>query len=154
MLIAHDLGTTGNQASLHDNSGRMLAAATAGYPTHYAADTTSEQDPLRADAAGAGIDVIGGGAASDTWLALLADIWGVPVRRRSVTTQANSLGAAVTGLVGIGETDFSVAPSLSLVESVFLPSAGKLAQAGHLARFTDAYRALRVWFADAQGGIV
>ena len=103
MLIAHDLGTTGNKASLHDNSGRMLAAATAGYPTHYAADTTSEQDQQHwwaADAlserpaeiselitvantaAGAGIDVIGGGAASDTWLALLADIWGVPVRRR------------------------------------------------------------------------
>jgi len=60
----------------------------------------------------------------------------------------------VTGLVGIGETDPSVAPSISLVESVFLPSVGKLAQAGHLARFTDAYRALRVWFADEQGGIV
>lgn len=45
MLIAHDLGTTGNKASLHDNSGRLLAAATVGYPTRYAADTTSEQDP-------------------------------------------------------------------------------------------------------------
>ena len=45
MLIAHDLGTSGNKASLHDNSGHLLAVATAGYPTHYAADTTSEQDP-------------------------------------------------------------------------------------------------------------
>jgi sugar (pentulose or hexulose) kinase len=154
MLIAYDLGTTGNKASLLDNSGRMLAAATADYPTHYAADTTSEQDPLRGDADAAGIDVIGGGAASDTWLALLADIWGVAVRRRCVTTQANSLGAAVTDLVGIGETDFSVAASIWRVYSVFLPSVGKLGQGGHLARFTDAYRALRVWFADAQGGIV
>ena len=152
MLIAYDLGTTGNKASLLDNSGRMLAAATADYPTHYAVDTTNEQDPLRADADG--IDVIGGGAASDTWLALLADIWGVAVRRRCVTTQANSLGAAVTDLVGIGETDFSVAASIWLVYPVFLPNVGKLGQAGHLARFTDAYRALRVWFADAQGGIV
>ena len=82
MLIAYDLGATGNKASLLDNSRRMLAAATSDYPTHYAADTNSEQDPLRADADAAGIDVIGGGAASDTWLALLADIWGVPVRRR------------------------------------------------------------------------
>jgi len=39
-----------------------------------------EHQTLRVDAAG--IDVIGGGAASDTWLALLADILGVPVRRR------------------------------------------------------------------------
>ena len=45
MLIAHDLGTSGNKASLHSEDGRLLAAATASYPTRYAADTTSEQDP-------------------------------------------------------------------------------------------------------------
>jgi hypothetical protein len=33
-----------------------------------------EHQSLRADAAG--IDVIGGGAASDTFLALLVDVWG------------------------------------------------------------------------------
>ena len=102
--------------------------------------------PLREDAASTGIDVIGGGAASDTWLALLADIWGVPVRRRSVTNQANSLGAAVTGLVGIGLADFSLAPTLSTVEAEFTPGAGSTAHAAHLARFADAYRALRPWF--------
>lgn len=105
--------------------------------------------PLRAGAEGAGIDVIGGGAASDTWLALLSDIWGVPVRRRSVTSQANSLGAAVTGLVGIGEADFAIAPTLSNVESEFSPGAGSAAHARHLARFADAYRALSGWFAAA-----
>jgi sugar (pentulose or hexulose) kinase len=36
--------------------------------------TFLEHQTLRADAAG--IDVIGGGAASDTCLALLADVWG------------------------------------------------------------------------------
>ena len=36
--------------------------------------THLEHQTLRADAAG--IDVIGGGAASDTCLALLADVWG------------------------------------------------------------------------------
>lgn len=108
--------------------------------------------PLRTNAADTGIDVIGGGAASDDWLALLADIWGVGVRRRSVTTQANSLGAAVTGLVGLGVADFSLAPSLSVVEAEFTPGAGSAAHAGHLARFADAYRALRGWFASAPGG--
>ncbi len=107
--------------------------------------------PLRGDAADTGIDVIGGGAASDTWLGLLADIWGVPVRRRSVTNQANSLGAAVTGLVGIGLADFSLAPTLSRVEAEFAPGAGRATQAAHLARFADAYRALRPWFAAAGG---
>ncbi|MGV8907987.1 MAG: xylulokinase [Propionicimonas sp.] len=104
--------------------------------------------PLRTTA-DAGIDVIGGGAASDTWLALLADIWGVPVRRRSVTTQANSLGAAVTGLVGLGEADFALAPTLSRVESEFSPGVGSAAHTRHLARFADAYRALSDWFAAA-----
>jgi len=106
--------------------------------------------PLRTTA-DAGIDVIGGGAASDTWLALLADIWGVPVRRRSVTNQANSLGAAVTGLVGLGEADFTIASTLSSVEAEFVPGPGSAAQSRHLARFSDAYRALSGWFA-ASGG--
>lgn len=106
--------------------------------------------PLRTAAPGAPIDVIGGGAASDTWLRLLADIWGVPVRRRSVTTQANSLGAAVTGLVGLGRADFSLARSLSTVEAEFSPGAGSAAHRGHLDRFADAYRALRPWFAGRQ----
>jgi xylulokinase len=106
--------------------------------------------PLRAAAPDAPIDVIGGGAASDTWLGLLADIWGVGVRRRSVTTQANSLGAAVTGLVGLGHADFSLARSLSRVEAEFEPGAGSGAHRAHLDRFADAYRALQPWFAGRQ----
>lgn len=107
--------------------------------------------PLRIGAAERGIDVIGGGAASDLWLAMLADIWGVPVRRRSVTTTANSLGAAVTGLVGIGRADFGVAPKLSTVRAEFSPGEAAVRQTKHLARFTDAYRALRSWFISEKG---
>lgn len=44
-LIAHDLGTSGNKASLHDATGRMLASATASYPTSHGDDGTSEQQP-------------------------------------------------------------------------------------------------------------
>ncbi len=104
--------------------------------------------PLRTADPGAPIDVIGGGAASDTWLSLLADIWGVPVRRRSVTTQANSLGAAVTGLVGLGRADFTLARSLSRVEAEFVPGPESPLHAARLERFAAAYRALRPWFAD------
>lgn len=107
-------------------------------------------EPLRTDA-DAGIDVIGGGAASDFWLSLLADIWGVPVRRRSVTSQANSLGAAVTGLVGLGRADFAIATSLSEVEAEFVPGEPSSAHRSNVARFADAYRSLRPWFAAEQG---
>lgn len=108
--------------------------------------------PLRVDAPARGIDVIGGGAASDTWLGMLADIWGVPVRRRSVTNEANSLGAAVTGLVGLGLADFSIAPTLSTVEAEFVPGEHGPRQSTHLARFADAYRALRPWFSASRKG--
>jgi hypothetical protein len=68
--------------------------------------------------------------------------------------RATRPGPAVTGPVGIGEAESAVARSISPVESVFLPSLGKLAQAGNLACFTDTDRALRVWVADAWEGIV
>ena len=45
MLIAHDLGTTGNKASLHDDTGRLLASVTVSYPAHFAAGGIAEQDP-------------------------------------------------------------------------------------------------------------
>ena len=45
MLLAHDLGTTGDKASLHDDTGALVAAVTEGYPTRYAAGGVAEQDP-------------------------------------------------------------------------------------------------------------
>ncbi len=45
MIIAHDLGTTGNKASLHEDDGRLVAAVTVGYPTRYASGGVVEQDP-------------------------------------------------------------------------------------------------------------
>ena len=33
MLIAHDLGTTGNKASLHDDVGRLVASTSTHYDT-------------------------------------------------------------------------------------------------------------------------
>lgn len=105
--------------------------------------------PLRVNAGEGPIDVIGGGAVSDHWLGLLADIWGVPVRRRNVTNQANSLGAAVTGLVGLGLADFGCATTLSTVERVFSPGEDRGLHSAQLERFANAYRALQPWFADS-----
>lgn len=94
------------------------------------------------------IDAVGGGAQSDAYLAVLADVWGVPVRRRSIVEEANSLGAAVTGAVGLGLADFSAARALSEVTAEFTPDAARHAvYAERHARFTDAYTALAPWFA-------
>lgn len=93
------------------------------------------------------VDAIGGGAASDVWLQILADTWGATVRRRSVVEEANSLGAAVTAGVGVGLLDFPVARDLSTVVAVFEPDPGahEASLARH-ARFTDAYGHLEPWF--------
>ncbi|MCT1459771.1 xylulokinase [Aestuariimicrobium sp. p3-SID1156] len=45
MLIAHDLGTTGNKATLVDNDGRMLASKTINYGADWGTDGRAEQNP-------------------------------------------------------------------------------------------------------------
>lgn len=45
LILAHDLGTTGNKASLYDDQGSVRASAFFGYSTDYAQPTWAEQDP-------------------------------------------------------------------------------------------------------------
>lgn len=45
MLIAHDLGTTGNKATLVSNDGTMLASHTASYDADWGTDGKAEQNP-------------------------------------------------------------------------------------------------------------
>ena len=44
-LLAHDLGTTGDKATLFDENGRILASAFAPYPTRYPRPGWAEHDP-------------------------------------------------------------------------------------------------------------
>ena len=94
------------------------------------------------------IDAIGGGARSDVWLRIMADTWGVPVRRRNIVDEANSLGAAVVGGIAVGLIeDWSAAATLSSIEAVVEPDLARheLARVDH-ERFSDAYQRLRTWF--------
>ena len=45
MIIAHDLGTTGNKATLYDREGRLVGSAFYAYPTDYAQTGWAEQNP-------------------------------------------------------------------------------------------------------------
>jgi xylulokinase len=97
------------------------------------------------------VDAIGGGARSDVWLQILADVWGCTVRRRSIVEEANSLGAAVTAGVGVGAFDgFDVARELSQVTAEFHPDPARSAdyERRH-AIFLDAYDRLEPWFEQA-----
>ena len=44
-ILAHDLGTTGNKASLFDQEGKVRASAFSGYPTEYPRPNWVEQNP-------------------------------------------------------------------------------------------------------------
>jgi len=44
-LLAHDLGTSGNKATLFDDQGKLLDSRTCPYPTNYLNDTWAEQNP-------------------------------------------------------------------------------------------------------------
>lgn len=94
------------------------------------------------------VDAIGGGAASDAWLQIMADVWGCTVGRRTVVEEANSLGAAITAGVGVGLfADFSVARTLSEVVSVFEPDSGRHdSYREQQERFVQAYRQLEPWY--------
>ncbi|MDQ1246962.1 MAG: xylulokinase [Actinomycetota bacterium] len=94
------------------------------------------------------VDAIGGGAASDVWLQVLADAWDCTVRRRTIVDEANSLGAAVTAGVGVGLfADFTPARSLSEVTNEFTPVPSRVADyRRHREAFVDAYECLEPWF--------
>jgi xylulokinase len=44
-ILAHDLGTSGNKATLYSEEGAMLGSATVAYPTHVFNGTWAEQEP-------------------------------------------------------------------------------------------------------------
>ena len=55
----------------------------------------------------AAVDAIGGAARSDLLLQIFADVWGLPVSRRSLVDEATAIGAAIVGGVGVGIFDGS-----------------------------------------------
>lgn len=94
------------------------------------------------------VDAIGGGARSDVFLQVLADVWGVPVRRRSLVEEANSLGAAVVGAVAVGLTaGFDRAGEYSAAVRTFTPDDARHSRyERRYGEFLDAYRLLEPLF--------
>lgn len=45
-ILSHDVGTTGNKATLYSEKGELLASSTYGYQTRYPKASWAEQDPL------------------------------------------------------------------------------------------------------------
>ncbi len=88
--------------------------------------------------------VIGGGARGRFWNQLIADIYGMPVQRLAILEEATSMGAALTGGVGIGlYPDFSMAEQMNEVVEIIEPDpAAVAAYEAILPTFEAAYQAL------------
>jgi xylulokinase len=86
---------------------------------------------------------IGGGARSDTWLQLLADVLGTPIDKPEGAEVGPALGAARLALMGLGMPRETVLRRPAIARS-FLPDAAHAAAlAARLQRFRAAYAPLR-----------
>jgi xylulokinase len=68
--------------------------------------------------------IIGGGARGRFWNQLMADVYGMPVQRLAILEEATSMGAALTGGVGVGlYPDFSMGETMNQIAKVVQPEA-------------------------------
>lgn len=70
------------------------------------------------------IRLVGGGARSDSWTQILADVLGVPVHRVAQPVAANARGAGLIGAIGVGAITASDVPGLVEVADVHEPDPG------------------------------
>jgi xylulokinase len=68
-----------------------------------------------------GITAVGGGAQSDVWCQVMADVTGCVIRQPQAAIQANALGAAFIAGVGIGALRFDDLPTLQHLCRVYEP---------------------------------
>jgi xylulokinase len=70
------------------------------------------------------IAMVGGGATSDVWCQIFADVLRRTVKRVKDPLSANARGAALIAAVGLGELSFGELPGLVTIDGVFAPSPG------------------------------
>jgi xylulokinase len=67
------------------------------------------------------INIVGGGAQSDVWCQVFADVMNVEINQVADPIYANARGAAWIGAVGLGEITFSDVPDLVKLKQVYTP---------------------------------
>ncbi len=90
------------------------------------------------------IRILGGGAQSDLWCQIYADVLGIPVERVADPMFAQLRGAAMLALIGMGETTLDEAATLVPVSDRFVPEPGSRDVYDPLfAEFTGIFSSLR-----------
>jgi xylulokinase len=67
------------------------------------------------------INIVGGGAQSDVWCQIFADVMNVEIKQVADPIYANARGAAWIGAVGLGEITFGDVPGLVKIQKVYRP---------------------------------
>jgi xylulokinase len=67
------------------------------------------------------ITMVGGGASSDVWCQIFADVLGVRILQPEAPIQANAIGAAFIAGVGIGAISYDDVPSLTRIRQAYEP---------------------------------
>ncbi len=89
------------------------------------------------------LTIIGGGALSDAWCQIFADVLGVPIRRPVDPIKANVRGAASIGAAGLGLIRLDEVASHTQIERVFEPNpAHRQIYDDRFDLFLDLYRRL------------
>jgi len=88
---------------------------------------------------------IGGGARNDLWLQIFADVFGKTIVKPNVLEEATSMGAAITGGVGVGLfEDFQVIDRFLQPEENFAPNLENTGKYGKFKQlFDESYFALK-----------
>jgi xylulokinase len=88
--------------------------------------------------------LIGGGARGRFWNRMMANIYGIPVHRLAILEEATSMGAALTGGVGVSlYPDFSMIEKMNQVAETLEPDpAAQAAYEQIYPIFEAAYQAL------------
>jgi xylulokinase len=68
------------------------------------------------------LNMIGGGAKSDVWCQIMADVMNREIRQVKDPQQANARGAAFIAAVGLGYISFDDVPNLVPIEKSFTPN--------------------------------
>jgi xylulokinase len=67
------------------------------------------------------IHIVGGGAQSDVWCQIFADVMNVEIRQADEPVYANARGAAWIAAVGLGEIKFGDVPELVMFKKIYSP---------------------------------
>lgn len=91
------------------------------------------------------INIVGGGAQSDVWCQIFADVMNVEIRQAADPVYANARGAAWIAAVGLGEIRFSDVPQLVQFKKVYKP------QSQHRALYDEKFDVFKLIYKQMKG---